>query len=118
MGAGSLFAGHFASAAVLARRSSIARMPDKDGGYGGPTDSAPYYIAVQLKHPYTVSGKTMLANRQPTILPPLTGGLAGNDAGVLDALSGRIPFREMCSGTLAPLTLSGSGLSVYPIKTR
>lgn len=35
---------------------------------------------------YTVSGMTVPANRLPTILPPLTGGLAGIDADVLGAL--------------------------------
>ena len=52
-----------------------------DGGYGGPTEAAPYHIAVQLKHPYTLTHFTIASNDDKPERDPKTWAIQGSNTG-------------------------------------
>ncbi|MCY2929681.1 MAG: hypothetical protein NTV86_09350 [Planctomycetota bacterium] len=52
-----------------------------DGGYGGPTDAAPYYIAVQLKHPYTLTHFTIASSGDKPERDPKVWAIQGSNTG-------------------------------------
>ncbi|MCY2931697.1 MAG: hypothetical protein NTV86_19830 [Planctomycetota bacterium] len=52
-----------------------------DGGYGGPTEAAPYYIAVQLKHPYTLTHFTIASSGDKPERDPKVWAIQGSNTG-------------------------------------
>ncbi|MCY2925220.1 MAG: hypothetical protein NT031_07235, partial [Planctomycetota bacterium] len=52
-----------------------------DGGYGGPTDAAPYYIAVQLKNPYTLTHFTIASSTDKPERDPRVWAIQGSNTG-------------------------------------
>jgi beta-galactosidase len=52
-----------------------------DGGYGGPTEAAPYHIAVQLKHPYTLTHFTIASSTDKPERDPKTWAIQGSNTG-------------------------------------
>ncbi|MCY2925104.1 MAG: hypothetical protein NT031_06625 [Planctomycetota bacterium] len=52
-----------------------------DGGYGGPTDAAPYFIAVQLKHPYTLTHFTIASSGDKPERDPRVWAIQGSNTG-------------------------------------
>jgi hypothetical protein len=52
-----------------------------DGGYGGPTEAAPYHIAVQLKHAYTLTHFTIASSTDKPERDPKTWAIQGSNTG-------------------------------------
>lgn len=52
-----------------------------DGGYGGPTEAKPYYIAVQLKHAYTLTHFTIASSTDKPDRDPKTWAIQGSNTG-------------------------------------
>lgn len=55
-----------------------------DGGYSGPTQEAPYFIAVELKHPYTLTHFTISSSTDKPERDPLVWGIQGSNTGKAD----------------------------------
>jgi beta-galactosidase len=53
----------------------------KDGGYGGPTQAKPYHIAVQLKHPYTLTHFTISTSTDKPERDPKAWAIQGSNTG-------------------------------------
>jgi hypothetical protein len=52
-----------------------------DGGQGGPTEAKPYLIAVQLKHPYTLTHFTIASSTDKPERDPKAWAIQGSDTG-------------------------------------
>ena len=52
-----------------------------DGGDGGPTEAKPYFVAVQLKHPYTLTHFTIASSTDKPERDPKTWAVQGSNTG-------------------------------------
>ena len=52
-----------------------------DGGYGGPTVAAPYFIAVQLKTPHTLTHFTVTTSQDVLTRDPKAWSIQGSNTG-------------------------------------
>jgi len=52
-----------------------------DGGYGGPTEAAPYHIAVQLAHPYRLTHFTISTSTDKPERDPKAWAIQGSNTG-------------------------------------
>jgi len=53
----------------------------KDGGYGGPTDAAPYYLAVQLRNAHILTHFTVTTSHDAPGRDPKTWAIQGSNTG-------------------------------------
>jgi len=53
----------------------------KDGGYGGPTDTAPYYLAVQLRNAHILTHFTVTTSHDAPGRDPKTWAIQGSNTG-------------------------------------
>jgi beta-galactosidase len=53
----------------------------KDGGYGGPTDAKPYFLAIQLKEPQILTHFTISSSLDKPLRDPRTWAIQGSDTG-------------------------------------
>ena len=52
-----------------------------DGGYGGPTEESPYYVAVQFAQPYVLTHFTVTTGSDMPERDPLAWGIQGSNTG-------------------------------------
>ncbi|MCX6873614.1 MAG: hypothetical protein NTW21_07375 [Verrucomicrobia bacterium] len=52
-----------------------------DGGYGGPTDAKPYFLAVQLKEAHVLTHFTIASSQDKPLRDPKTWAIQGSDSG-------------------------------------
>jgi len=52
-----------------------------DGGFGGPTEESPYYVAVQFAQPYVLTHFTVTTGSDMPERDPLTWGIQGSNTG-------------------------------------
>lgn len=53
----------------------------KDGGYGGPTNEKPYFLAIQLKAPHILTHFTVATSADKPLRDPRTWALQGSNTG-------------------------------------